>query len=204
LNWQLPYVRFAGGIDFYSYSTNAPVDFRDPLGLRDYNEQETLQLLQEAYNGATSGRWNGMMFIFYHSNGGRPYDFGHDPNGIHQNDHWYRCGKKMDAWQFGNYVAGFQGGAYDERYFWTTGAIWAETAVKSFGLAFHLRGWTNAQNDPYDETGTPDINAGEADGWNFHLHGRGCGCDWRERYDHRVQALQTLEQDQINFGIGIH
>lgn len=59
-----------------------------------------------------------------------------------------------------------------------------------FGLAAHdvniyayVRGDTLAKNDPFDATGRPDINPGEFDGWNFHLRGRDCGCNWRPGFD---------------------
>jgi hypothetical protein len=32
----------------------------------------------------------------------------------------------MNADQFGNYIAGFEGAAYEESYFWTTGMITAQ------------------------------------------------------------------------------
>jgi hypothetical protein len=80
----------------------------------------------------------------------------------------------MNGFQFGNYIAGFEGAAYDQEYFWTTGAIWAETAVEDFGILYHLSGKTEAKNDPFDLTGLPDIFNGEHDGWHFHQNGQCC------------------------------
>jgi RHS repeat-associated protein len=161
--------------NLYSYGSNSPVNRVDPLGLTDYNEQQTQQLLQQAYDSSTAGRLGGLWNIFNNSKGNGPYDFSW--NEATESDTWTRCGKTYNAGQFGNYVAGFQGAAYDQKYFWTTGAIWAETAVKGFGILYHIiPGQSKAVNDPFDRTGFPDINAGEKDGWNFGSNNGKCGC----------------------------
>ena len=144
----------------------------DPLGLKDYNEQETLLLLQQAYNSATAGRIQGLLNIYNNSKGNGPYDFGWNEETMH--DTWTRCGTTMDADHFANYVAGFQGAAYDSDFFWTAG--WrAEMLVEGAGIAYHLAGKTKAIHDPFDATGLPLIHAGEGDGWNFPKKS-GCGC----------------------------
>ncbi len=55
-------LRFTGGVDFYAYVHSSPVNLMDPFGLKDYNEQETLNLfLQPAYEDATAGFFRGWV-----------------------------------------------------------------------------------------------------------------------------------------------
>jgi RHS repeat-associated protein len=164
-------IRFIGGLNFYRYAGDEPTDLSDPFGLTDYNEQQTLELLQQAYSDATAGRIDGLLNIKQHSQG--DWDFGWNQ---HHNDTWTRCGKKMNADQFGNYIAGFEGAAYDQNYFWTTGGLTAQASVEVWGIAYHMSGRTKAHTDPFDTTGRPDIRAGERDGWNFARDNGGCGC----------------------------
>ena len=49
-------------------------------------------------------------------------------------------------------IAGFEGAAYDNQCFWTTGAFWAEATVKVYGIAYHIEYATKAKNDPFDRT----------------------------------------------------
>jgi hypothetical protein len=96
--------------------------------LKDYNEQQTLQLLQQAFKSSTAGRFSGLLNIYHNSKGNGPYDFGWNE---HKGDTFARCGRKFNADEFGNYVAGFQGAAYDQKYY-PHGL--AESLVEEFGV----------------------------------------------------------------------
>jgi hypothetical protein len=159
----------------YAYVGGDPISYVDPFGLTAWSEQETWQLLQHAYQSSTAGQFQGLMNIKNNSKGNGPYDFGWNKKTM--SDTWTRCGVTMDADQFANYVAGFQGAAYDSYYFWTTGMFFAEMDVKAAGILYHAVGLTKAKNDPFDRTGFPMINRGEKDGWNFDPNRfGGCGC----------------------------
>jgi len=180
-------IRFMGGINFYRYAANDPLDFSDPFGLRDYSEQETLQyFLQPAYNDATAGYFGGLWNIRNHSQGGGDYDFAHDPSGIHQSDTWNRCGLKMSAGDFGNYIAGFQAGAWDQLYYGdreigfslkhTYQLRYAEFVTNLAGIYYHSFGQSDVLNDKMDKTGRPWITLGADDGRTFYNRNGKCGC----------------------------
>jgi len=128
-----------GGPNFYAYVHDNPVNLSDPFGLTDYNEQQTLQLfLQPAYTDATAGFFKGLGNIFDHSRGyqGVPgqgdYDFGWNE---HQNDTFTRCGVKMTAAEFGNYMAGFETGGGGTTHFTVTEKLGsALTTCGSFAM----------------------------------------------------------------------
>ena len=184
-----------GGPTFYAYVHDNPVNLSDPFGLTDYNEQQTLQLfLQPAYTDATAGFFKGLGNIFDHSRGyqGVPgqgdYDFGWNE---HQNDTFTRCGVKMTAAEFGNYMAGFETGGWDDAFYgdreigFSLNHLWqlryAEMTARMAGLFYHnIRGQTQ-QNDRLAETGWPFIALGANDGRTFSknggMTGRGCGCN---------------------------
>ena len=154
---------FVAGPNFYAYVTSNPLNEIDPLGLYDYSAQETAQqFLQPAYQAATSGQVSGLVNIRNNSVG--QYDFSWNDHSV---DTFNVNGNVLTASQFGNFIAGFQAGAYDANYYWTTGAFWAEAAVEAAGVWFHATGQTAAVNDPLDYTGWPDIKAGEQYGWQY-------------------------------------
>jgi hypothetical protein len=174
-----------GGPNFYAYVQDNPVNRSDPFGLTDYNEQQTLQLfLQPAYTDATAGFFTGLSNIFNHSKGNGDYDFGQEPYRL--DDTFTRCGKKMTPAEFGNYMAGFQTGAWDDAFYgdreigFSLNHLWqlryAEMTARLFGLGFHIvPGQSNEQHDPWDKTGFPWITLGADDGRSFNK-GK-CGCN---------------------------
>jgi hypothetical protein len=151
----------------YAYGGGNPIGSVDPLGLTARNQAQTWLLLQQAYQSATAGQIQGLLNIYNNSKGNGPYDFGW--NASTAGDTWTICGHTLNADQFANYVAGFQGGAYDSAFSLANGQFGqpfiAEGLVEDAGILYHLYGKTKAKNDPLDQTGTPFIHAGEADAW---------------------------------------
>jgi hypothetical protein len=93
----------------------------------------------------------------------------------------------MTATDFGNYIAGFQGGAWDDAFYgdreigYSPKHLWqlryAEGVVQGFGILYHLiPGQSFAKNDPLDKTGRPWITLGADDGRSFSKEGGGCPC----------------------------
>lgn len=130
---------------------------------RDYSEQETQHFLERVWELATVGPVKGLLNIRENSQATGPFDFAYTPLA---NSTWNRCGRRMNAAEFGNYVAGFQGAAYDLTFLGRFLAL-AQPMVELAGVTYHATGNTSARNDPWDRTGMPDIKAGELGGWNF-------------------------------------
>jgi len=145
----------SGGVNLYGYVLNNPINLYDPLGLRDYTAQETQDLfLTPAFQSSTAGSIQGLIDILNNSKGRGPYDFGWNE---HAGDTFCVNGTRYDADQFGNYIAGYQGEAYDQYVFSLFPAL---PTVYLAGLYYHLRGDTKATNDPFDTTGFPYIHQG--------------------------------------------
>ena len=134
---------------------------------------------------ATSGFFAGLSFIYKHSKGNGPYDFGY--NVVTSIDTFTRCGLRMSATDFGNYMAGFQAGAWDDAFYgdrqvgFSRNHLWqlryAEGTVQAVGLLYHnLPGQSFAKNDRWDNTGRPWITLGSNDGRTFSKEGGTCGC----------------------------
>jgi RHS repeat-associated protein len=166
-------IGFVAGINFYRYAHNDAVGLYDPFGLRDCNEKETLAILQKAYADATAGFFKGPGNIRRHSQGGGDFDFAHNE---HAGDTFARCGVRMSAGDFGNYIAGFQSGAWDDAFYgdreigYSLKHTWrlryAEGLANLAGIYYHLRGDTDVKGDPWDKVGRPWVTLGadSADG----------------------------------------
>jgi RHS repeat-associated protein len=169
--------QFFGGINFYRYVTNSPTNLFDPFGLKDYNGQQTTDLfLTPAYNDATAGFFKGLLNIRDHSQGGGDYDFAHN---LHSGDTFVRCGLTMSAGDFGNYIAGFQAGAWDSNFYgngWRSSVRYAEGAAYVAGIYYHASGQSDVPNDRLDKTGRPLITLGADDGRTFDPSKGKCGC----------------------------
>lgn len=153
-------LRMWGGINFYRYVNNNPVLFADPFGLYDYNQQQTQQILELAYENATAGYFQGLWNTHNNSEGGGPFDF--VSNG-HGSDTFVVCGVTMTAGDFGNFIAGFQAGAWDQINYgnpWRPFVRYAEGAAYLAGIWYHFTKQSNVQNDPWDYTGRPWITLG--------------------------------------------
>jgi RHS repeat-associated protein len=175
-------IKFWGGNNFYRYVQNSAANFTDPFGLTDYNQQQTLQLfLQPAYSDATAGYFKGLWKIGNHSTGQGDFDFAHND---HAGDTFNVCGQQISAGDFGNFIAGFQGAAWDHKYDWrwflspilVPPGFATNTAIVA-GQYYHVKGDTDVPNDPLDATGIPWILRGAVAGWNFPKDNRKCGCE---------------------------
>jgi RHS repeat-associated protein len=144
------------GINLYRFDGNNPINYVDPLGLYDYSAAETQeQFLRPAFSSATAGPIQGIVNIYNNSkNGSQIYDFSYNN---HANDTFCANGKRLSAAQFANYIAGYQGKAYDQ---YVTSPFPALAAVYTYGLEDHLFGNTLAVNDPFDRTGFQYIHMG--------------------------------------------
>ncbi len=175
-------IKFWGGNNFYGYVHNSALNFTDPFGLTDYNQQQTLQIfLQQAYSDATAGYFEGLWNIRNHSTGMGDFDFAHNR---HSGDTFNVCGQQMSAGDFGNFIAGFQGAAWDHKYYWP----WflspilappgsATLTVIVAGQYYHVTKDTDVPNDPLDATGIPWILRGAVAGWKFSKGNDKCGCN---------------------------
>lgn len=150
-------IGLAAAANTYTYVHDRPMTFLDPWGLKDYTAQETQeQFLDPAYRDATSGLLSGLWNIFWHSHARGDYDFS-TPNNTHNKDTFCVNGRRMTPAEFANYIAGYQGSAYDQNVF---SPIPATVLVYDAGVFYHMVGETLATNDPWDTTGFPDITAG--------------------------------------------
>jgi RHS repeat-associated protein len=160
-------IGLGGGLNTYAYARNNPIARSDPLGLKDYGGDWTTAILDQAYQSATSDPTLSLYNIAGNSKGNGPYDFSWNE---HQHDRFCVNGKWMSPGEFGNYLAGYQAGAYAATY--PTSPVPALGVVRGAGIAYHvIPGQSKAPfYDPLDTTGMPFINsgidAGYARGWS--------------------------------------
>lgn len=72
----------------------------------------------------------------------------------------------MNSAQFGSFVAEFQAEAWDLTYLGPFLNL-AVPLTEVYGIEFHASGNTDVKNDPWDQTGRPDIKAGELSAVRF-------------------------------------
>lgn len=101
----------------------------------------------------SNGAAGGLGYIAYQST--HDYDFSYNS---HRNDTYTYDGEKMDASDFGNFIAGFEGSIWDQAFGVNAGV--AQTAVEAAGVLYHIFGLTEAIDDPWDRTGMPFIKKG--------------------------------------------
>jgi RHS repeat-associated protein len=143
-----------GGINLYRYVNNDPTNVIDPLGLRDWTEAQTRKFfLLPASIYATEGLFSGIKNIYDLSMG--DYDFGNSEK--YGDDTFCVNGRHMTAFEFGNFIAGYEAALYERKFHHAFPAI---ASVYGAGLVLHLGGATTAKNDPFDRTGFPLIKAG--------------------------------------------
>lgn len=170
------------GPNLYSYVLNNPANLLDPLGLRYHDCCETQQILSAAYADATAGVIRGLLNIAFNSTGESDYKI----NALNDTFCVKGRGRPLSAPEFGNYIAGFRGSAYDRQYTPMAGGF-----VAAAGLVFHygeawawvfnkagLANMPDAEFDPLDFTGLPLIYAGYADALTFNPRtSSGCSCN---------------------------
>jgi RHS repeat-associated protein len=155
------------GTNLFEYVSNNPINHWDPLGLRDYSALETQRILAAAYGDAVEGPIQGLLNIAANSTGA--LDF----KANQRFDTFCVNGKRFSAPEFGNYIAGFEGSAYD-RTFSSDFAPVAGLGVTAGGLLYHVGeglwsflGLQGAERDFLDSTGRPFINEGYLAGAQF-------------------------------------
>ena len=180
-----------GGASLYEYSDSDPLARLDATGLR--SDSPTLPpgrisgdpFVNQAYLDATQGQWSGLWNIFQNSRGGRPMDFAYNQ---YRRQVFCVDGTPMTPGQFGNYIAGYEGEAYD-RAFPNSPISAFETAVYA-GILYRFIGFLESpfvsndrnawMNDHYDRLGIPWIVAGGVAAQNANSSGTsssaGCGC----------------------------
>ena len=147
-----------GSVNLYEYARNAPADLWDPLGLKVYDNLETQTILRGAYNDATAGLLQGLLNIYNNSGTAGKYDF----KLTKKDDIFCLDGQPLSAPEFGNFVAGFSGRAYDQTYF-SAFTPFAGLGVRAAGFIYH----NFDSDDRLNRTGLPFINAGDAYATSF-------------------------------------
>ncbi len=142
----------------YAFANGDPISKLDPFGLtelyRGPNTDDPLLKLTRRQQVVSSPRPHGS--IYHNSSGAGPYDFGWNGQAA---DTFKVNGQKLSADQFGNFIAGFQGQAYDNGPYPVPYSTLS--TVEMAGIGYHLIGQTKAVNDPLpDNTGLPYVNAG--------------------------------------------
>ena len=157
-------IGIAGGLNTFGYVGDNPLMWIDPLGLYDFNTQQTQQIfLDRAFNDATEGTFAGLWNIYNNSRNGGPLDFFYN-NNPRAGDTFCVNGRQLTSGEFANYVAGYETSAYDD---YVNGVNVLPFPSRWIAIAYalvdhNIPGLSAQTNDPSDATGRPDIAAGAA------------------------------------------
>jgi len=139
----------SGGANFYRYTTNNPLNWTDPSGLRAYSCEETRIILNEAAEESLLDAYNN------HSGSGK-YDFK-----VNQPDDTFNIGSgPLRSDQFGNFLAGYAG--------YKIGGTGVYALVRAGGIFYDLTDTLNERSGrsygdsefDWDADSLPDLEAG--------------------------------------------
>jgi len=142
-------IREAGGMNLFGFVGNNSINMVDLLGLKDYSEQETSDILNKARCEMDNTRWPWSLSKMADEHGsGAKYDYKVNA----EFDTFVVNGRKLVSDQFGNFIAGYQG---------DNAGLFGYSGVRIAGWWFDYVE-SKARHIPFDwdADSVPDINAG--------------------------------------------
>jgi RHS repeat-associated protein len=144
-----------GGFNRFGYVSGNPLLMFDLFGLKDYSEAETKAILNQEREDAGAFLPLALFYMIRNHKGGGRMDFGVKGR---SDTFDVGCGRKIDAYAFGNYIAGY-GGVY----FRGSDGYWGVRAAGLFFNAVEAAG-TSKKFD-WDMGSVPSIDAGATRAW---------------------------------------